>query len=143
MVRPNSNPGRYIQATATAHSAKKTSISIRYGPGLGCSYNYIQVGAGGRKKTALQCNEGDSERDESTEEQLQCNKAVFIHSSRDTIPCFLFAMARPVYRIRASKQQQHRNKSCENAISEITNPKSYCGDPVKAKAPWALDLHLT
>ena len=26
------------------------------------------------------CNEGDSARDESTEEQLQCQKAVYMHS---------------------------------------------------------------
>ena len=34
---------------------------------------------GGTKK-GCKCNEGDSARDESTEEQLQCKKAVYIYS---------------------------------------------------------------
>ena len=41
----------------------------------------------------MQCNEGDSERDESTEEPLQCKKAVFM--DYDTVSFFLWPLPWP------------------------------------------------
>ena len=65
------------------------------------------------------CNEGDSEREESTEEQLQCKKAVFMHSSWDTVSCFSLPVHHRIY---APKRVMRY------AISDFTNPQSYCGE---------------
>ena len=67
--RPINDPWRYMQAHC--YSAKKTPISIQDRPGEKGSYIYTRRGGWAKKCNAF---EGDSERDESTEEQLQCKK---------------------------------------------------------------------
>ena len=71
----------------------------------------------------MQCSEGESERDESTEEQLQCKKAVVIHSSWDTVSCFSLLCL-----CTESMHETTLKQIPEYAISEITNPQSYCGE---------------
>ena len=87
MGRPISGLKRHIQAHC--HSAKKTAVSIRYRLGM---ETYIQARVGGRKKS--NAAEGDSESDDSTEEQLQCIVHCFLLLFRNghvraPNPCFI------------------------------------------------------
>ena len=77
------------------------------------------------------CNEGDSERDESTEEQMQC-KEQYICTPHGTLSPPSLGNSHVASRNGhvAIAPKQHRNESCEYAICEITNPQSYCGDTV-------------
>ena len=57
---------------------------------LECSYLYTGRGLAGEKR--MQCSKGESERDESTEEQLQCNEQ-YKYTPHDTLSPLSPAMA--------------------------------------------------
>ena len=85
----------------------------------------VYIGRGG---WATRCNaaEGDSERDESTEEQWQC-KQQQLYTLHGTLP-----PASPFLAIAIAMRNpctNYRNEHCrEYALSEITNTHSYCGE---------------
>ena len=73
------------------------------------------------------CNEGDSARDESTEEQLQCKQQYICTPHEATSPSSP-RNGHVAFAPNPCIESMHETTETEYAISEITNPQSYCGD---------------
>ena len=93
---------------------------MRYRPGVKRSYIYIQAGVGGRKKTAIAMKE--TERDESTEEQMQCKKQ-YICTPHGTLSPPSPAMAMwPLHRIHARNNTETSHANMRYAKSLTPSP---------------------
>ena len=76
----------------------------------------------------LNASEGDSERDESTEERLQCKRECLCtpHGTLSSAyPFIAIALCtESLHRIHATQEPTET----EYATSEITKPQTYCGE---------------